>query len=586
LWIALVNGLFALVVLSGCDLVANTTPAPTPTTAPVQFTTLNLGLPQKALGAPITGAVSGDQMLHVNVTLKIDQATLNQLGKSNGQSSSTSSTPDLAKKLGISDDNLKTIQEYFDSNNIKITPNKTRTNLSFDAKASSVARLLQTKFVIHQLNGRTFFTPDPKQMPKVPSSIASYILAVTGLDNYSLPPTHKAALATQQLTGRQTSHQGNAGCVNFYPSVAAPDRLAHAYGYDRLWAAGWHGENMTVNLIEMDGFATSDLSNYFACTGSHATLDYVNLGSSAPPVGIEALIDIEMLAGLAPNVHLIDYQMDPALLNGSGANWWTAFNNALQQVIDNNQNIPHPGSALSISLGGAEDDLSQDTLLAIDQNLQILTKAEHMTVFVASGDCGAYASGIYKGTPDASFPASDPWSAAVGGTRITLSNNDTRANEVVWQQDLSNLSQCQNKWGSGGGLSGFFAQPSFQQGPGVANKYSTGKRQVPDIAAVATNLPLYYQGQWITAYGTSAAAPIWAAGMALANEGLMFKKHLYFYGPTIFYYAANHPGNSQPFYNVTSGNNLYYDATPGWNYTSGLGTPNLMDFFNVLYNAQ
>ncbi|GHO98964.1 sedolisin [Reticulibacter mediterranei] len=552
----------------------------------MQFTTLNLGLPQKALSAPITGIVSDDQMLHVNVTLKVDQATLNQLGESNGQSSSTGSTPDLAKKLGISDENLKTIQEYFDSNNIKITPNKTRTNLTFDAKASSVAHLLQTRFVIHRLNGRTFFTPDPKQMPKVPASIAGYILAVTGLDNYSAPPTHKAALATQPLTGGLTHHQSDAGCVNFYPSVAAPDRLAHAYGYDRLWASGWHGENMTVNLIEMDGFSTSDLSNYFACTGSHAKLDYVNLGSSAPPVGIEALIDIEMLAGLAPNVHLIDYQMDPALLNGSGSNWWTAFNNALQQIVDDNQNIPHPGSTLSISLGGAEDDLSQDTLLAVDQNLQILTKAEHMTVFVASGDCGAYASGIYKGTPDTSFPASDPWSAAVGGTRITLSNNNTRANEVVWQQDLSNLSQCQNKWGSGGGLSGFFARPAFQQGPGVANKYSTGKRQVPDIAAAATNLPLYYQGQWITAYGTSAAAPIWAAGLALANEGLMLKKHIYFYGPTIFYYAANHPGNLQPFYNVTSGNNLYYDAAPGWNYTSGLGTPNLMDFFNVLYNAQ
>jgi kumamolisin len=29
---------------------------------------------------------------------------------------------------------------------------------------------------------------------------------------------------------------------------------------------------------------------------------------------------------------------------------------------------------------------------------------------------------------------------------------------------------------------------------------------------------------------------------------------------------------------VTNGNNLYYSATPGWDYTTGLGTPKLANF--------
>jgi hypothetical protein len=29
---------------------------------------------------------------------------------------------------------------------------------------------------------------------------------------------------------------------------------------------------------------------------------------------------------------------------------------------------------------------------------------------------------------------------------------------------------------------------------------------------------------------------------------------------------------------VTNGNNLYYTATPGWDYTTGLGAPNLAIF--------
>jgi hypothetical protein len=37
-----------------------------------------------------------------------------------------------------------------------------------------------------------------------------------------------------------------------------------------------------------------------------------------------------------------------------------------------------------------------------------------------------------------------------------------------------------------------------------------------------------------------------------------------------------------PFYDVIQGNNLYYPATPGWDFATGLGTPNLVDFSSVL----
>jgi hypothetical protein len=33
---------------------------------------------------------------------------------------------------------------------------------------------------------------------------------------------------------------------------------------------------------------------------------------------------------------------------------------------------------------------------------------------------------------------------------------------------------------------------------------------------------------------------------------------------------------------VTRGDNLYYHATPGWDYATGWGTPNLVDFYNAL----
>jgi hypothetical protein len=54
------------------------------------------------------------------------------------------------------------------------------------------------------------------------------------------------------------------------------------------------------------------------------------------------------------------------------------------------------------------------------------------------------------------------------------------------------------------------------------------------------------------------------------------------YSPRMFYLAAGKNDGMQPFYDVTRGNNLYYPATPGWDYPSGLGTPNLADFYQVI----
>jgi hypothetical protein len=48
--------------------------------------------------------------------------------------------------------------------------------------------------------------------------------------------------------------------------------------------------------------------------------------------------------------------------------------------------------------------------------------------------------------------------------------------------------------------------------------------------------------------------------------------------------VARGAGGLQPYFDVTRGNNLYYQARPGWDYTTGLGTPNLAAFYQALYN--
>ncbi len=198
---------------------------------------------------------------------------------------------------------------------------------------------------------------------------------------------------------------------------------------------------------------------------------------------------------------------------------WTQVNDELQKIIDTNTNNANAGSVVSISLGIDEGDISSDDVRALDSSLQQLTKVEHMTAFVASGDCAAYADETY-GDLSVSFPASDPWAMAVGGTDLTVDGQHKRTDESAWSE-FPNIFKCKNSWGSGGGNSSLFHRPDWQKANGVNNKYSQNARQLPDLSAVANNLANYFQGAWGAVGGTSAAAPIWAAGQVLVNEDTM-----------------------------------------------------------------
>jgi kumamolisin len=534
-------------------------------------TTLNLGLPAKALNAPQTGAVPGTTVLHVDVVLKVNNAELEKLH--NGIKSSAS-PGSIGKSLGVSDADIARLEQYFAQAHIQVKPSQTQTSVTFDAPASALGMLLKTSFVNHKLKGRTFFTPDPQHMPQVPVEVAGYILAVTGLDSYSPGPTKSGPALGMAPAGLSEGAPGTFCARSNDPQIAVPPKVAQTYGYDRFWQKGWQGQGMTINLVEQDGFVQSDIDYYKRCVGSNVQISVAAQGA-APPVEGETNLDMEMIAGLAPQANVIDYQED-----AGSAGTWSALNRELQAIIDANYGRTNTGGVVSISLGAPEDGLTSDVVNSIDQNLKILTYAEHMTVFVSSGDCAAYSDGVLGGAPDVQFPGSDPNVVGVGGTRMQFSGN--RVGETVWSS-RANPRKCDNSWGSTGGISKLWNRPPFQQGTGVDNRYASGgMREVPDVSAVAINLPMYLQNRWVVAGGTSAAAPIWAAGMALLNQGTMSGKHWFFYSPQALYYVFNHPGANRPLNDVTTGTNLYYPATTGYDLATGMGTPNWPGIYNTL----
>jgi kumamolisin len=565
-WIVSLGTVVLLLLLVGCG---GSTPVSTPTPTvppPFQLTTFDLHLPPAALNAPVLGPLPDTKLLHVSITFKVNQQLLAQLSKQKIQAGQPQNLENLANQLGITDQQYQQLKAYFGVRDASLNLNKLHTVLTVDAKAKTFAQLFQVQFVQHQLNGRTFYAPTTN--PKIPSSIAPMILAITGLDNYSLPP--HTGFSGHQVRTLGSRKSPEADCNSGQDTLNWSD-VAKLYTYDQLQKNGLDGKGITINLAEIDGFDKTDVQNYASCVGFKGNLNVVDLNTPPTPGG-ESTLDIEMIMGLAPAANIKDYESsDP-----------TRLNDELQDIINDNSNNTSSGSIVSISLGAPEVGETQDDIAAIDQSLQILVQAEHMTIFVASGDCAAFDDETF-GDLTVDYPSTDSWSVAVGGTQPVVDQNNN-INEVAWSDSSANKNMCNNSWGSGGGLSTLFKRPNWQTGTGVQNKFSNGMRQSPDVSAFADALAIYYQGQWVGSGGTSAAAPIWASGMALVNEGMIQQTQSFFYGPDTFYQVAQigAANKLQPYFDITQGNNLYYPATNGWDFATGLGSPNLSDFYQTL----
>ena len=153
--------------------------------------------------------------------------------------------------------------------------------------------------------------------------------------------------------------------------------------------------------------------------------------------------------------------------------------------------------AVSMSWGGSE--FSGETA----DDSYFTTPAGHANeaFFVSSGDDGA----------PASYPSTSPNVVSVGGTSLYL-NGTSYSSEAAWS-------------GSGGGLSSYESQPSYQKGVVTQSTTARGNPDVSYDADPNTGFPVYDSynngtakpwGQW---GGTSDAAPQWAALVAIADEG-------------------------------------------------------------------
>jgi kumamolisin len=289
--------------------------------------------------------------------------------------------------------------------------------------------------------------------------------------------------------------------------------------------------------------------------------DGKNQPSTADSADGEVMLDIEVVAAVAPKA-LIAVYFAPNTSKG--------FLDAITMAIHDTTNKP---SAISISWGNPEKNWSAQDMNSFDQAFRTAA-ALGVTICCAAGDAGsgdenpdqlAQFGAVPDGLAHADFPGSSPFVLCCGGTKL-IGSGTAITSEGVWNEDPLRSA-------TGGGVSDFFAVPTYQSATGIpvsANAGGHKGRGIPDVAGdadPATGYVVPVDGQEFVIGGTSAVAPLWAGLVALMNQKLGHS--VGFLNPLIYGSLVG----KGAFRDITSGNNGAYSARKGWDACTGWGTP-------------
>ena len=380
-----------------------------------------------------------------------------------------------------------------------------------------------------------------------------------------------------------------------------PYQMRHAYNIDTLINAGFDGRGKTIVIV--DAFQSPNIVQQLNFYNSFYGLPSLNglggppnpsLGTftQVAPDGLTPFVTGDPnMTGWAEEISL-DVLWAHAIAPGANIMLVLAKSNddadilsATKYAVDHNL-----GDVISQSFG--ENESCMDPNLLAQQH-QVFADAtiKNITLFASSGDDGA-AQATCDGSSfvkAASSPASDPLVTAVGGTELhaarycltALGCNPTAnpapgtyQGEIAWNEPGIGA--------TGGGFSVLYDEPSYQQGTIHGGK----QRGVPDVSYNAAvlhgvltylNIPGIPAGFYLFG-GTSAGSPQWAAILAIADQKAGY--NLGFINKALYHIGQAPPHYSASFFDVTSGNNSVslpgvagFNAGPGWDATTGLGSP-------------
>jgi subtilase family serine protease len=453
------------------------------------------------------------------------------------------SVAEFTGRFGPSPEDYAAVIRFAEQNGLTVTGTSVnRVVLSVAGSVANIERAFQVTMASYQhpTEPRTFYSPDREPSP---AGLRVPLWHISGLNNFSLP--HSASLRRNlEATGNVT---GSGPGGDFLGS----DMRAAYYG-----GTAYTGAGQSLGLAEFGGYNIADVKAYFASVGQPLNVPVLGVSTDGSPLtctggctDLEQALDIEEAISMAPGLSQVRVYV------------------ALASDVDifNEMATENISKTLSCSWGWSPEDPSSDDPIFQEFG------AQGQTLFVASGDQGAYKAGELD-----LYPAYDGFVVSVGGTVLT-----TKGAGGPWESETA--------WSdSGGGIAPNIPIPSYQQITGVitpANQGSLTLRNSPDVSIEAnTDNYVCYDGGCSGGWGgTSFAAPRWAAYVALLNQQRAANgmSSIGFFHHTIYTTGVG-AGYSSFFHDITTGSNGRYSAEIGYDLVTGWGSPNGPELFEDL----
>jgi len=546
-----------------------------------------------------TSHVSPNQEVTVRLLLKQDPSSVKSLHDTllavstpgNPEYGNHKTKEEIKAILSLSPSSTKTVSTHFeDIGEVSVNSYGDVITVKLPSSAAASAFNCELATFTHKESGATVVRSTTPY--KLDESIADLVSVVEGLVRF---PTIRSPPTTRTLTPPTTptffdeddvfnsckdTREGDSN--DLCKDSTTPAVLKEAYSINLDGFKLVDGNRMAVAEFQGQYYNSSDLTLFSSHCGVEPAVEVAadvgdpNNETSCHGNCVESLMDIQYIKAIAPEVPLdVYYTSDYDL---------TKFTTDLNDMDDGSF-----AQVYSVSYGNDEiQQVSGEYMDAV--NLEFMKiGARGISVLFASGDMGVWGRTGCRTTdtnkryhPD--FPAGSPYVTSVGGTDFLVPN-------VVGEE---------RAWISGGGgFSDRFPIPEWQADavagykslnadslPDISYYNDTG-RGYPDVAALGGLQNEYCvanNGRFVSVAGTSASAPVVAGIVALLNNYRLENggSVLGFLNPWLYSTA------SEGFNDVVVGNNNAtcsvggFNASAGWDPTTGLGTPNMEKLLTFL----
>lgn len=465
--------------------------------------------------------------------------------------------PEFGARFGLSGDRVDRVEQWARDAGLEVVQTYLqRTAIRVRAAAGDVNRLFAVTLMDERdaQTGTTYRVTD--EQPSVPSAILPEVEGVAGLDD-------RPAVSFAAPSGFTSASVPRTGL--------GPKDLAAVYDIGPLYDVGVQGSGQYIAILSFDTYLPSDIATFEQELGivDAPPIERIAVGEELDEPGSgsgEVTLDIDVIRSVAPKAQILNFE---APNDGS-----VGFAEMVDAIVQDGR-----AQIISVSWGvcDAAGRLSPISRLRGERSFQAMAAAG-ISLFAASGDWGAYTCTVRDPSDhrvSVFWPSSSPYVVSVGGTFLSVREDGSYLDEAGWEDYLST-------GGTGGGLNPVDERPDWQRGVGVDNSESNGARQLPDISAAAdpdTGYAVYYTvegGAWTMIGGTSGAAPFWAGITALfgeVNERAGVGR-TGFLNPVLYAIAEEAEPNTV-LHDVVRGGDLLHRAGPGWDYATGLGSPDV-----------